>query len=95
LKNAPILVLDEATSALDNESERLVQQALDTLMEGRTTLVIAHRLSTVRRADRIVVLVRGEIVEQGTHDELLELNAEYRKLYDLQFADSVNPSMLH
>ncbi|MEO8604320.1 MAG: lipid A export permease/ATP-binding protein MsbA [bacterium] len=87
LKNAPILVLDEATSALDNESERLVQQALDTLMDGRTTLVIAHRLSTIRRADRIVVLVRGEIAEQGTHDELLARNGDYRKLHDLQFSD--------
>ncbi len=86
LKNAPILVLDEATSALDNESERLVQRALDTLMQGRTTLVIAHRLSTIRSADRIVVLVRGQIVEQGTHEQLLALNAEYRKLHDLQFA---------
>jgi len=89
LKNAPILVLDEATSALDNESERLVQEALDRLMEGRTTLVIAHRLSTIRRADRIVVLVRGAIAEQGTHDELLALNGNYRKLHDLQFADPV------
>ncbi len=88
LKNAPILVLDEATSALDNESERLVQSALETLMHNRTTLVIAHRLSTIRRADRIVVVVRGEIVEQGTHEELLALNAEYRKLHDLQFRDS-------
>ena len=85
LKNAPILVLDEATSALDNESERLVQQALDTLLQGRTSLVIAHRLSTVRNADRIVVLVRGRIVEQGTHDQLLALNGDYRKLHDLQF----------
>ena len=88
LKNAPILVLDEATSALDNESERLVQVALETLMSGRTTLVIAHRLSTIRRADRIVVLSAGRVVEQGTHDELLALNAEYRKLHDLQFQDS-------
>jgi subfamily B ATP-binding cassette protein MsbA len=97
LKNAPILVLDEATSALDNESERLVQGALDTLMRNRTTLVIAHRLSTIRRADRIVVVVRGRIVEQGTHDELLALNAEYRKLYDLQFQDveAVEPKVLH
>jgi subfamily B ATP-binding cassette protein MsbA len=87
LKNAPILVLDEATSALDNESERLVQQALDTLMHGRTTLVIAHRLSTIRNADRILVLVRGQIVEQGTHEQLLALNGDYRKLHDLQFAD--------
>ncbi|MGD9762987.1 MAG: lipid A export permease/ATP-binding protein MsbA [Candidatus Binatia bacterium] len=88
LKNAPILVLDEATSALDNESERLVQQALDTLMRGRTTLVIAHRLSTVRNADRIIVLVRGEIAEQGTHDELLARNGDYRRLHDLQFAST-------
>jgi ATP-binding cassette, subfamily B, bacterial MsbA len=87
LKNAPILVLDEATSALDNESERLVQAALETLMQGRTTLVIAHRLSTIRTADRIVVLVRGEIVEQGTHEQLLALNGDYRRLHDLQFAD--------
>jgi subfamily B ATP-binding cassette protein MsbA len=89
LKDAPILVLDEATSALDNESERLVQAALETLMRNRTTLVIAHRLSTVRRADRIVVVARGRIVEHGSHDELLALNAEYRKLYDLQFQDPV------
>jgi ATP-binding cassette, subfamily B, bacterial MsbA len=97
LKNAPILVLDEATSALDNESERLVQSALDTLMRNRTTLVIAHRLSTIRRANRIIVLVRGRIVEQGTHEELLALNAEYRKLYDLQFQDVENfePEVLH
>jgi subfamily B ATP-binding cassette protein MsbA len=97
LKNAPILVLDEATSALDNESERLVQSALETLMRNRTTLVIAHRLSTVRRADRIVVLVRGRIVEEGTHEELLALNAEYRKLHDLQFHDvgAVEPKVLH
>jgi len=87
LKDAPILVLDEATSALDNESERLVQAALERLMTNRTTLVIAHRLSTIRRADRIVVVVRGQIVEQGTHAELLALNAEYRKLHDLQFHD--------
>jgi len=97
LKNAPILVLDEATSALDNESERAVQGALDRLMENRTTLVIAHRLSTIRRADRIVVIVRGRIIEQGTHDELLALNAEYRKLYDLQFQDveTSEPEVLH
>ncbi len=97
LKNAPILVLDEATSALDNESERLVQVALETLMEGRTTLVIAHRLSTIRRADRIIVLSGGRVVEQGTHDELLALNAEYRKLHDLQFQEPemVVPKTLH
>jgi len=89
LKNAPILILDEATSALDSESERLVQEALEHLMENRTTLVIAHRLSTVRRADRIVVVVRGQIVEQGTHDELLALGREYSKLHGLQF---MNPA---
>ncbi|HEX7409605.1 MAG TPA: lipid A export permease/ATP-binding protein MsbA [Candidatus Binatia bacterium] len=97
VKDAPILVLDEATSALDNESERLVQGALEVLMRNRTTLVIAHRLSTIRRADRIVVIVRGQVVEQGTHEELLTLNAEYRKLYDLQFqgADESAPKVLH
>jgi subfamily B ATP-binding cassette protein MsbA len=87
LKNAPILILDEATSALDTESEGLVQEALERLMANRTTLVVAHRLSTVRRADRIVVLVGGEIVESGTHEELLARGAEYRKLYELQFRE--------
>jgi subfamily B ATP-binding cassette protein MsbA len=87
LKNAPILILDEATSALDTESEGLVQEALERLMANRTTLVVAHRLSTIRRADRIVVLVRGEIVESGTHEQLLARGAEYRKLYEMQFRD--------
>jgi ATP-binding cassette, subfamily B, bacterial MsbA len=91
LKNAPILILDEATSALDTESEGLVQEALERLMENRTTLVVAHRLSTVRRANRIVVLVRGEIVESGTHEELLARGAEYWKLHDLQFGDADSP----
>ncbi len=86
LRNAPILVLDEATSALDTESERMVQAALDGLMQGRTTICIAHRLSTIVKADLIVVLAEGRIVEQGTHAELLERNGVYRKLYDLQFA---------
>ena len=85
LKNAPILVLDEATSALDSESEALVQSALQNLMTGRTVIVIAHRLSTVRRADRIVVLENGTIAEIGKHEELMQKAGIYRKLYDLQF----------
>jgi subfamily B ATP-binding cassette protein MsbA len=87
-KDAPILILDEATSALDNESERAVQAALDTLMDGRTTLVIAHRLSTIERADRIVVLEHGRIVEQGTHAQLLASGGMYANLYRLQFAET-------
>jgi subfamily B ATP-binding cassette protein MsbA len=83
-KNPPILILDEATSALDTESERLVQDALDKLMQNRTSIVIAHRLSTVRHADEIVVLRQGEIVERGTHDELMNANGFYRKLVDMQ-----------
>jgi len=85
LKNAPILILDEAPSHLDTESEVVVQRAIYNLMEGRTALVIAHRLSTVVRADRIVVLDRGSIVEEGTHEQLLELGGAYKRLYDLQF----------
>jgi ATP-binding cassette, subfamily B, bacterial MsbA len=85
-KDAPILILDEATSALDSESERAVQQALDSLMKGRTTLVIAHRLSTIERADRIAVLEHGRIVEIGSHTELLQAGGVYAHLYQLQFA---------
>jgi subfamily B ATP-binding cassette protein MsbA len=88
LKNAPILILDEATSSLDSEAERLVQEALERLMENRTTLVIAHRLSTVRRADRIIVLAGGRIAEQGTHDQLLARGREYSRLHQLQFLSS-------
>jgi len=88
LKNAPILILDEATSSLDSESEVEVQKAVEYLMQGRTTLVIAHRLSTIRKADRIVVIAGGQIVEEGTHEELLEKDGEYRKLYLLQFLNN-------
>jgi len=87
LKDAPILILDEATSALDTESESYIQAALEILMKKRTTLVIAHRLSTVERADKIIVLDHGEILEAGTHKELLELNGQYAKLYNMQFKD--------
>jgi len=87
LVNAPVLVLDEATSALDAESERLVQQAIANLVRNRTTIVIGHRLSTVRRADVILVMEGGRITEMGTHSELLARNGQYRRLYELQFAD--------
>lgn len=85
LKNSPILILDEATSALDNQSEKLVQEALDRLMENRTTLVIAHRLSTIQHADKIVVMEQGKIIEVGKHDELLAKEGVYSNLYNIQF----------
>ena len=85
LKNPPILILDEATSALDNTTEILIQQALDELCHGRTTLVVAHRLSTVKNADEIAVIANGEITEQGHHDDLLQLGGTYKELYSLQF----------
>jgi subfamily B ATP-binding cassette protein MsbA len=91
LKNAPILILDEATSSLDERSEREVQEALGNLMEGRTTLIIAHRLTTVRRTDLIVVLDRGDVVETGTHHELVARPGPYKDLYSLQFADTAAP----
>jgi len=84
LKDPPILVLDEATSALDSESEKLVQEALEKIMEHRTSIVIAHRLSTVKHSDRIIVMREGTIIEDGTHDELLAQNGAYRKLVELQ-----------
>jgi ATP-binding cassette subfamily B protein len=87
LMNPRILILDDSTSSVDTQTEKLIQAALDTLMEGRTTFVIAHRLSTVRRADMILVMDRGRIVEQGTHTELLERGGLYREIYDLQLAD--------
>ena len=88
LKNPPILILDEATSALDTESEKLVQDALFKLMQNRTSVVIAHRLSTIQHADEIIVLQKGEIVERGTHTELLQQAGVYKKLSDLQtFSD--------
>jgi ATP-binding cassette, subfamily B, bacterial MsbA len=91
LKNAPILILDEATSALDSESEALVQSALQNLMTGRTVFVIAHRLSTVRRADRIVVIENGAIADIGAHEELMTKLGTYRRLYELQFANADTP----
>ena len=89
IKNPEIMILDEATSALDSESEKLVQEALDSLMEGRTTFVIAHRLSTIVRADKIVVMENGEIKEMGTHSELIATNGIYKNLYDIQFNENV------
>ncbi|WP_341838694.1 hypothetical protein WJU16_25035 [Chitinophaga pollutisoli] len=88
LKNPRILILDEATSALDSESEKLVQEALEKLMEGRTSIVIAHRLSTVRRADMILVLDKGQVAEAGTHEELMRRSEGlYRGLSELQFSN--------
>ena len=86
IKNAPIIILDEATSALDNESEAIVQKALDNLMSNKTVFVIAHRLSTIKNADRIIVIKDGELIESGSHDELMTIeNGEYKHLYEMQF----------
>jgi subfamily B ATP-binding cassette protein MsbA len=87
LKDAPILILDEATSALDTESERAIQEALEAVMAGRTTIIIAHRLSTIEKADRIIVMNDGQIVEQGSHHELIKLGGQYAKLHDMQFTE--------
>jgi len=94
LKNSPILILDEATSSLDSESEAEVQAALENLMQGRTVFVIAHRLSTVRRADAIVVLDHGRIVERGAHAELLARSGVYARLHHLQFRDEAGPRLI-
>jgi subfamily B ATP-binding cassette protein MsbA len=94
LKDAPILILDEATSALDSESESLVQAALANLMQGRTVVVIAHRLGTIRRATRIAVLEDGRITGIGSHDELLITSPTYQRLYQLQFMDVPEPPSL-
>jgi ABC-type multidrug transport system fused ATPase/permease subunit len=94
LRNAPILILDEATNALDPEAEQIVQKALEELMRGRTTICIAHRLSTVRKADLIVVLDNGRIVETGTHEQLMAVRGLYSKLYELQFRDGTGESGL-
>jgi subfamily B ATP-binding cassette protein MsbA len=93
LIDAPVLILDEATSALDAESEQLVQKALANLMQNKTSIVIAHRLSTVRKADKIVVMEKGRIVETGTHKELLESGGKYKRLYELQFAEEEDTSL--
>jgi subfamily B ATP-binding cassette protein MsbA len=93
LKNAPILILDEATSALDTESERVVQGALDELMVGRATLVIAHRLSTVERADRIIAMANGCKVEEGSHQELLAADGLYARLYRMQKTEEGEPAL--
>lgn len=85
MKNPQIIILDEATAALDTESEHLIQQALSRLMKKRTSIVIAHRLSTIHDADQIIVLEKGQVLEKGTHDQLMQNNGRYKQLHDLQF----------
>jgi ATP-binding cassette, subfamily B, multidrug efflux pump len=86
LFNPSILILDEATSSIDTESEQLIQRATELLMKDRTSIVVAHRLATIQKADKIIVLSKGEIVEMGSHHQLLSQNGHYKKLFDLQFA---------
>ena len=89
LRDAPIVILDEATSALDNESEAIVQKAMDNLMQNRTVFIIAHRLSTIKNADRIAVINEGQLVELGTHDDLMNIHGgQYKSLYEMQFKNS-------
>jgi len=87
LKNPPVLVFDEATSSLDTRSEKLVQKAVECLVTGRTSVVTAHRLSTIRKADRVIYIEDGRILEEGTHESLLAMGGRYRALYELQFAE--------
>ena len=94
LKNPAILILDEATSSLDNTTEILIQQSLDELCKGRTTIVVAHRLSTIKNADEIAVISGGEIVEQGSHEQLMRQNGIYANLYKLQFRSSENTAAI-
>ena len=85
LKNSPVMILDEATSALDYESEQMVRKALQELMKNRTTIIIAHRLATIKNVDKIIVIDSGEIIEQGTHEELINLNGRYKQMTEFEF----------
>jgi ATP-binding cassette subfamily B protein len=87
--NPKILVLDEATSSIDTASEKLIQHATEILTKGRTSIIIAHRLATIQKADRIIVMEKGEILETGNHQELLRMNGQYKKLFDLQFKEEI------
>ncbi|MGZ4078604.1 MAG: ATP-binding cassette domain-containing protein, partial [Bacteroidia bacterium] len=87
--NPKVLVLDEATSSIDTESEKLIQKAIDILTEGRTSIIIAHRLATIQKADKIIVMDHGEIIEMGNHQELLRKNGQYKKLFELQFKEEI------